>query len=114
PHSFPTRRSYDLIPSNTTGGLLFSHLSYKSHQITFELNPNEDYEYNPVLKINFEQIGVIIIDDKGKKRVQGVTSIEPQTIRLIPGANAGIENIIKTLPGVYSNNELSTQYNVRG
>ncbi|MGE4348025.1 MAG: TonB-dependent receptor plug domain-containing protein [Flavobacteriaceae bacterium] len=102
------------IPSNTTGGLLFSHLSYKSHQITFELNPNEDYEYNPVLKINFEQIGVIIIDDKGKKRVQGVTSIEPQTIRLIPGANAGIENIIKTLPGVYSNNELSTQYNVRG
>src|SRR5690606_17580947 len=27
---------------------------------------------------------------------------------------AGIENVLKTLPGVYSNNELSTQYNVRG
>ena len=43
-----------------------------------------------------------------------MTHIEPQTVRLIPGANAGVENIIKTLPGVYSNNELSTQYNVRG
>jgi hypothetical protein len=32
----------------------------------------------------------------------------------IPGANAGIENILKTLPGVNSNNELSTQYAVRG
>jgi hypothetical protein len=33
---------------------------------------------------------------------------------MIPGANPGIENIIKTLPGVYSNNELSTSYAVRG
>jgi hypothetical protein len=35
-------------------------------------------------------------------------------IRKIPGANAGIENILKSLPGVNSNNELSTQYAVRG
>lgn len=102
------------IPANTTGTLLFSHVSYKSHLITFELKANEDYEYNPVLNVNSEQIGTVIIDNKGRKRIQGVTNIEPQTIRLIPGANAGVENIIKTLPGVYSNNELSTQYNVRG
>ncbi|WP_333780704.1 TonB-dependent receptor plug domain-containing protein [Tenacibaculum retecalamus] len=30
------------------------------------------------------------------------------------GANAGVENILMTLPGVSNNNELSTQYNVRG
>ncbi len=102
------------IPANTNGRLLFSHLTYKSHSIVFELKPNEDYEYNPVLKTSIEEIGAIVIDNRGRKRIEGVTHIEPQTVRLIPGANAGVENIIKTLPGVYSNNELSTQYNVRG
>jgi hypothetical protein len=48
-----------------------------------------------------------------KKQVQGITTIAPEVIRKIPGANAGIENILKTLPGVNSNNELSTQYAVR-
>ncbi len=30
------------------------------------------------------------------------------------GANAGVENLLKSLPGVNGNNELSTQYAVRG
>lgn len=102
------------IPANTKGRLLISHISYKTQSITLELKPNEDFEFNPVLNQHSEQIGAITIDSKGRKRIEGVTNIEPQTIRLIPGANAGVENIIKTLPGVYSNNELSTQYNVRG
>ena len=61
-----------------------------------------------------EQMGEVIVTANNRKRVQGITTIEPEVIRRIPGANAGIENILKTLPGVYSNNELSTQYAVRG
>jgi hypothetical protein len=61
-----------------------------------------------------EQMGEVIVTSKNRKRVQGITIIEPETLRKIPGANAGIENILKTLPGVNSNNELSTQYAVRG
>ncbi len=61
-----------------------------------------------------EQMGEVIVTSKNKKRIQGITTIEPEVIRKIPGANAGIENILKTLPGVNSNNELSTQYAVRG
>ena len=61
-----------------------------------------------------EQMGEVIVIAKNGKRVQGITTIEPDVIRKIPGANAGIENILKTLPGVNSNNELSTQYAVRG
>lgn len=48
--------------------------------------------------------------ENGSKELQ--QSIPKQS--KIPGANAGIENILKTLPGVNSNNELSTQYMVRG
>ena len=35
-------------------------------------------------------------------------------MRKIPGANPGVENLLQSLPGVSSNNELSTQYAVRG
>jgi hypothetical protein len=60
-----------------------------------------------------EQMGEVIVTMNSKKQVQGITTIAPEVIRKIPGANAGIENILKTLPGVNSNNELSTQYAVR-
>jgi hypothetical protein len=59
-----------------------------------------------------EQMGEVVTMNS-KKQVQGITTIAPEVIRKIPGANAGIENILKTLPGVNSNNELSTQYAVR-
>ena len=35
-------------------------------------------------------------------------------VKNVIGPNAGVENILMTLPGVNNNNELSTQYNVRG
>lgn len=102
------------IPSNEEGQLIFTHLSFEPYIVTLKLKPNEDFEFHPVLNANSEQLGTVVITSDGRKRIEGVTALDPKTIRLIPGANAGIENVLKTLPGVYSNNELSTQYNVRG
>jgi CarboxypepD_reg-like domain/TonB-dependent Receptor Plug Domain len=106
---------YELtIPASRKVSLVFTHVSLKSATISVELKPNEDYELNVVLNDKAEQMGEVIVIGNNRKRIQGITSIEPEIIRRIPGANAGIENIIKTLPGVNSNNELSTQYSVRG
>lgn len=102
------------IPSNVKSNLKFSHLSLKAAVIALELKPNEDYEFNIVLKSTAEQLGEVVISNNRNKRVEGVTTISPKAVRLIPGANAGVENILKTLPGVNANNELSTQYAVRG
>lgn len=102
------------IPSNSKSSLKFSHVALRPAVVTLELKSNEDYEFNIVLKSNVEQMGEVVITNNNKKRVEGIITISPKTIRLIPGANAGVENILKTLPGVYSNNELSTQYAVRG
>jgi ribosomal protein S5 len=54
-----------------------------------------------------EQMGEVIVTMNSKKQVQGITTIAPEVIRKFLH-NAGIENILKTLPGVNSNNELST------
>lgn len=102
------------IPANQKIKLVFSHVSFKNSNVALTLKPNEDYELNPVLSSKIEQIGEVIVTAYSKKRIEGVTTIDPVVIRKIPGANPGIENIIKTLPGVYSNNELSTSYAVRG
>ena len=102
------------VPANRKVGVVFSHISLKKATVTLTLKSNEEYEFNLVMSDQEEQMGEIVIQGNNKKRVQGITSIEPEIIRRIPGANAGVENILKSLPGVNSNNELSTQYAVRG
>ncbi|HEY0091618.1 MAG TPA: carboxypeptidase-like regulatory domain-containing protein, partial [Flavobacterium sp.] len=102
------------IPANQKVTIVFSHVTLKKTTANIELNPNEDYEFNVMMNSTAEMLGDVVITTGNRKRVQGITVIEPDVIRKIPGANAGVENILKTLPGVYSNNELSTQYAVRG
>lgn len=102
------------IPAGKKVQVVFTHISLKRSTVNIELKPNEDYEFNVVMNDKAEQMGEVVITAKNRKRVQGITSLEPQVIRKIPGANAGVENLLKSLPGVSSNNELSTQYAVRG
>lgn len=102
------------IPSNTDVTIVFSHISHKNMTITVNLKNGETFEFNPVMDVNVEQISTVVLSGKKRKDVEGIVTIKPAVIRKIPGANAGVENLLKTLPGVSSNNELSTQYSVRG
>jgi hypothetical protein len=102
------------IPVNKKINLVFSHLAFKKSTVTLLLKNSEDYELNLVMNEHEEQMGEIIITKDKKSQIQGITTITPDVIKKTPGANAGIENVLKTLAGVNSNNELSTQYSVRG
>ncbi|UTN04432.1 TonB-dependent receptor [Flavobacterium bizetiae] len=102
------------VPSNKKTSLIFTHISLKMMSLTVNLKPNEVFVFNPVMNNSEEQMGEVFVSSRNKKRVQGIATVDAATIKKIPGANAGIENILKTLPGVNSNNELSTQYAVRG
>lgn len=102
------------IPSDTDIQLLFSYVGFKDVRLNLNLANNEDYEFNVAMKTDVEVIGTVIIDTKRRKKVQGLEPISPEVARRMVGANAGIENVLQSLPGVNSNNELSTQYAVRG
>ena len=96
---------FDLsVPANQKIVVIFTHISLKKSTFSIFLKPNEEYEFNLVMNDYQEQMGEVIVISKNRKRVQGITTIEPEVIRKMPGANAGIENILKTLPGVISNN----------
>ncbi|MDG5491410.1 TonB-dependent receptor [Psychroserpens sp. SPM9] len=106
---------YELkIPANTNVTVIFTHLSHQSVTQTFNLKSGQTIEFNPVMKVDVEQIGVVVINTNTRQSVDGVTTITPEVLRTIKGAQPGVENILKTLPGVNVSNELSTQYSVRG
>ena len=101
------------IDANSEITIIYFSETLKKSTYKVKLKPNEDFEWNPILGTITETIETVVISGKNRK-INGATAVSPVIIRRIPGANAGVENLIKTLPGVYSNNELSTSYAVRG
>ncbi|MGC1206307.1 MAG: TonB-dependent receptor plug domain-containing protein [Flavobacteriaceae bacterium] len=102
------------IAANDDISVEFTHISFKKIVVTFNLKDGETFEFNPVMNTSIEQIATVIVNSSRRKEVEGIITLNPETIRKIPGANAGVENLLLTLPGVSNNNELSTQYSVRG
>ena len=102
------------IPAERIVTLRFTHVGLKAVETKFSLQKNEIFEFNPVLNATIEQISEVVISSENRNRIEGVLSLSPETVRKIPGANPGVENLLQSLPGVSSNNELSTQYAVRG
>ena len=102
------------IKSLTNVNITFSHVNFKSISFPISLKTNEVYEFYPVMDINIEQIEEIVLNSNKRTELKSILSIDPQIIRTIKGAQPGIENLLKTLPGVNISNELSTQYSVRG
>ena len=106
---------YELkIPYGVEITVIFSHISHERVEQKFLLKNGQELEYNPVMLLDVEQIATVVINTNTRLKVDGVTSISPQMLRTIKGAQPGVENILKTLPGVNISNELSTQYSVRG
>nr|WP_329804668.1 TonB-dependent receptor [Flavobacterium sp. T-12] len=101
------------IDANSEVTITYSQNNFKKSTYKVNLKSNEDFEWNPILSTINEVIETVVITGKNRK-INGATAVSPVLLRRIPGGNAGVENLIKTLPGVYSNNELSTSYAVRG
>ena len=106
---------YELkVAANIDVTVEFTHLSHKRVVATFNLKNGQELEFNPVMDVQIEQIAAVIINTNTRQSVEGVSTISPEVLRTIKGAQPGVENILKTLPGVNISNELSTQYSVRG
>lgn len=101
------------IPIDTEVTLTFSHVSYRTLTEKIIAKNRNIIRFSPILILKTEELKEIVIKDN-KKEAQGITKIDINKVKNVVGPNAGVENILMTLPGVNNNNELSTQYNVRG
>jgi len=102
------------IPANQKIIVTYTILGLKKITQVFNVSPNGEIEFNPILKSDVEQLSTVVLSSTPRERVEGIITLSPEAIRKVPGANAGVENLLKSLPGVSNNNELSTQYSVRG
>ncbi|WP_373681075.1 TonB-dependent receptor [Tenacibaculum sp. M341] len=101
------------IPIRKTVAVTFTHVSYKTIVKKFTTRGQKTITFSPILSNKNEELDEIIVKDQ-RKEAQGITKIDTQKVETIVGPNAGVESVLMTLPGVSNNNELSTQYNVRG
>ena len=101
------------VPSNKWLTITFSHISHKKTTSTrIKLKSGAIFIYNPLLSIEATHIKEVTVTAKNSAPQE--ISIPVSLSKVQPGANAGVENLLQLLPGVSSNNELSTQYAVRG
>ena len=101
----------EVIPNRATA-LVFSHSGYKTQQKNLLLNENEKEN----ITIRLEQAGTVlqevIVTDQRDRTETGLIRPNPKSIINLPSPVMGVENLIKIFVG--SNNELTSQYNVRG
>ena len=102
------------VIENRSEVIVFSCIGYDIEKIRLPLlKRNQTYELNINLKAKNNILNDVIILDK-QNRKKNIVRIKPKHVKVIPGNSVGIEAILKTLPGVSSANELSSQYSVRG
>ncbi len=101
------------IPLKEKIFIVFSHVSYHSFTKTITAKNRNAIRFSPTLTLKTEKLDEVIVKNN-RKAAEGITKIDINKVKRIPGANAGVENLLMTFAGVNNNNELSTQYNVRG
>jgi hypothetical protein len=110
-----TDGSYILsIPANRSVVIGYSFIGFHIEKIRIPmLKKGQTYTLNIQLKSSSTLLGDVIVTDQ-KSRKESFSRIKPKHVKVLPGNSGGIEAILKTLPGVSSANELSSQYSVRG
>src|SRR5258708_16124643 len=100
------------VPAEKAFALVFSFTGYKTEQRNFLLNEREHERIVVRMEKGVRQLQEVIITDQRERREAGLVKINPKNAINIPTPTGGIESLIKIFVG--SNNELTSQYSVRG
>jgi len=101
------------VPSERKITLVFTYIGFETETIDLILKQGERREIHQSLTQSSTSLPSIEVKDQ-QLNTNTFNRIDPKTIALIPSADAGIEDLIKTMPGVSSHNEMSSTYSVRG
>jgi hypothetical protein len=100
------------VPAEKAFALIFSHADFHDVQKNFYLSESEEEQVTVRLLRNSKTLETVVISDEKERKETGLIKINPKSAVTLPGVTGGVEGLIKTLVG--SNNELTSQYSVRG
>lgn len=100
------------VPADKAFALIFSSTGYREEQRNFYLSEGEEERISVRLMRGNKVLQAVTVTDERERNEAGLTKINPKNAITLPSTVGGVEGLIKILVG--SNNELTSQYNVRG
>ena len=100
------------VPADRAFALLFSHSGYKTTQQNFLLNEGEEEQVTIRMEPGAGIMEEVVVRDQRERNETGLIKPNPKSIINLPSPVMGVEGLLKIFVG--SNNELTSQYNVRG
>ncbi len=92
--------------------IVFSYTGRNPEQKNFLLNENEEETVTIKLEKGNNVLPEVVVGDQRDRREAGLIRPNPKSILNLPSVVTGVESLIKIFVG--SNNELTSQYSVRG
>lgn len=100
------------VPAGRAFALVFSHTGYSDVQKNFYLSDEEEEKMTIVMERGGKTLETVVISENRERVENSLVKINPKNAITLPSTTGGIEGLIKILVG--SNNELTSQYSVRG
>ena len=101
------------VPANKDIVLGISFIGYADQRDTLHLKEGEEVTLSFRLKpITTNLPGFEVKDER--LRTESMVRLDPRNANIVVSLSGGVTDIVKTLPGVSSSNEMSSQYTVRG
>lgn len=101
-----------VVPATRAFALVFTFSGYQSVQRNFLLNNNEREFVRVRMEPGTKSLDSVVVTNNRQRREAGLVALNPKNAINIPSPSGGVEALIKVMVG--SNNELSSQYSVRG
>src|SRR6187549_2248632 len=100
------------VPAEKAFAITFSHAGHISEQKNFLLHENEEEYISIRLERDETVLKEVVVTDQRDRAEAGLVRLNPKTVINMPAPVTGVESLIKIIVG--SNNELTSQYSVRG
>lgn len=100
------------VPADRAFALVFSYSGYKTVQQNFLLNEGEAELITIRLEPSSNVLETVTVTDQRDRTEVGLIRPNPKSVINLPSPIMGVEGLLKVIVG--SNNELTSQYNVRG
>lgn len=101
------------VAQNDTIKIAFSCIGYKTVERSL-IDPNGDITLNVRLYPDSQLLEEITVEGF-RNNINGMQTLDVDQFKLSPDVSGGsVEAVIATMPGVNANNEMSSQYSVRG
>ena len=101
------------VPSQTYITVKFTYVGFETEETIMWLEYGQLREVNMMLKGSDVLLKNVVVT-QSRRRSSNIIALDRRSLQQIPNPSGSITGLLRTLPGVVANNELSSQYSVRG